>query len=69
MNKWHFNHVAVCFLKLYLPRWEKPYKNSHPRYWHPWLFQVQMPKALMEEAAHIYQSVLDRNKAVSATNS
>ncbi len=54
MIKTHeINHVTVCvLLRLYLARGEKPYKNTHPCYWHPWLVHVQMLKALMEQPAH-----------------
>lgn len=61
--------MLLCvYLRLYLSRGEKPYENSHPCYWYPWLVHVQMLKALMEEPAYTNRSVEDRNKAVSAKN-
>lgn len=54
-------------LRLYLTRGEKPDKNSHPGYWYPWLFNIQMLEVLMEQPANTNQSVKDGNKAVSVS--
>lgn len=42
-----------CFcvtLKEYLAGRNKTYKNSHPCDWNPWLFHIQMFKALMQQS-------------------
>lgn len=42
-----------CFcvtLKEYLASRYKTYKNSHPCDWNPWLFHIQVFKALMQQS-------------------
>lgn len=46
-------------LKDYLTSGNKTYKNSHPFNWNPWLFHVQVFKALIGQPQETECSVKD----------
>lgn len=51
-------------LKEYLTSGNKTYKNSNPFYWNPWLFHVQVFKALMGQPPETEPSGKDRETAI-----
>lgn len=55
-------------LKGYLSSGHKTYKNSHPFYWNPRLFHLQVFKALMGQPPETEPSVTDGKTAIVRTS-